>query len=67
MSGTSQIQDQSGMVHVEEGKVLLDGPAGTAVTMTPEAAGETGRRLSDAARHAGALGAAEDGDPAPKA
>jgi hypothetical protein len=41
-----------GSVVVEQGYVLLDGPDGIAVTMSPEAAEETGRRLIDAARRA---------------
>ena len=36
-------------VHIEEGQVIVEGPDGVAVTLTPDAAEETGRRLIDAA------------------
>lgn len=36
----------------EAGQVLLDGPDGVAVAMTPDAAAETGRRLLAAAETA---------------
>lgn len=36
-------------VTAEEGEVHVDGPAGVATSLTPEAAEETGRRLLDAA------------------
>jgi hypothetical protein len=36
----------------EEGMVLLDGPDGLAVTMTPEAAAATGKNLIEAAAEA---------------
>ena len=39
-------------VSAEEGEVLVDGPDGVAVAMTPDAAEETGRRLIDAAAEA---------------
>lgn len=41
-----------GVVSVENGTVLLDGPNGLAATMTPAAAAETGRRLIAAAEAA---------------
>ena len=41
-----------GSVSVEHGQVMLDGPDGVAVAMTPEAALETGRRLIAAAERA---------------
>ena len=42
----------SGEATAEEGVVMLDGPDGVAVTMTPEAADGTGRALIDAAEKA---------------
>jgi hypothetical protein len=39
----------AGRATADSGLVLLDGPNGVAVAMTPEAARETGRRLIDAA------------------
>jgi hypothetical protein len=46
------VETNPGMVSVEKGEVLLDGPDGVAVAMTPEAAEETGRRLIAAAQEA---------------
>lgn len=43
------VQTVAGEVSIEAGQVLLDGPGGIAVTMTPAAAAETGRRLLAAA------------------
>jgi len=37
-------------VTAEQGEVIIDGPDGVAISMTPEAAEETGRRLQDSAR-----------------
>lgn len=39
-------------VNAEEGKVIVEGPDGVAVTLTPDAAEETGRRLISAAADA---------------
>ena len=39
-------------VVAEQGEVLVEGPDGVAVTLTPDAAEETGRRLISAAREA---------------
>jgi len=47
-------QTKPGSVSMEQGQVMLDGPDGVAVTMTPEAALETGRRLIEAAERASA-------------
>ena len=41
--------DQSSKVSVEDGEVVLIGPDGISVSMTAEAADETGRRLRAAA------------------
>lgn len=49
-----------GVAVADQGIVLLDGPDGVAVAMTPEAAAETGRRLIAAA----ATAAAQRADPA---
>lgn len=40
-----QLQKEPGEVTAEAGQVMLDGPDGVAVTMTPEAAVETAERL----------------------
>jgi len=42
----------AGKATAESGVVLLDGPGGVAVAMTPEAARETGRSLIEAADQA---------------
>jgi hypothetical protein len=47
-SAVPQPQSQPGVAVAEEGLVILDGPAGIAVTMTPEAAARTGQSLLDA-------------------
>ena len=39
-------------VTAEQGEVLVDGPDGVAVALTPSAAEETGRRLTRAAQEA---------------
>ena len=41
-----------GEATAEDGFVLLDGPDGAALSMTPDAAEETGRRLNAAAHQA---------------
>ena len=45
-------QKQAGIATAEEGTVMLDGPDGVAVAMTPEAADSTGRSLIEAAEQA---------------
>lgn len=45
-------QVEPGVAGAEDGMVVLDGPDGVAVTMLPEAAEETGRRLIAAAAEA---------------
>jgi hypothetical protein len=42
-------EKKPGVATAENGQVTLDGPAGVAIAMTPEAAAETGRRLIAAA------------------
>ena len=39
--------DDASKVTAEEGEVVVDGPDGVAVSLTPEAAIETGERLQD--------------------
>lgn len=39
-------------VNAEQGKVIVEGPEGVAVTLTPDAAEETARRLISAASQA---------------
>ena len=40
------------VVAAEEGQVIVEGPDGVAVTLTPDAAEETGRRMINAASEA---------------
>lgn len=42
-------REDAGRASAEEGVVILDGPNGVAVTMTPEAAAQTARSLKAAA------------------
>lgn len=49
-------QTLPGKAVAEAGVVILDGPDGIAVTMTPYAALETGKSLMEAARLAGQQG-----------
>jgi hypothetical protein len=44
---TKELYDEPTKVAAEDGKVLLDGPDGVDVAMTPEAAIETRARLID--------------------
>lgn len=46
------LRDDPGVAAAEEGLVILDGPNGIAVSMTPEAAAATGRSLLAAAEEA---------------
>jgi hypothetical protein len=43
------VQSQPGTASAEDGLVILDGPDGVAVTMTPDAARRTGHSLIEAA------------------
>ncbi|TGX56024.1 hypothetical protein E5A73_02615 [Sphingomonas gei] len=45
-------EGQPGVASAEQGLVLLDGPSGVAVSMTPEAAVATGHSLLAAAEEA---------------
>ena len=48
-SSVPQLQTEPGNASAEEGLVILDGPDGVAVTMTPDAAARTGQSLISAA------------------
>jgi hypothetical protein len=50
--------EDPGIATAEQGVVLLDGPDGVAIAMTPRAAEETGRRLVAAALEAASQGSA---------
>ena len=52
MTEPPEPQKCPGNASAEGGQVLLDGPDGVAVSMTPDAADETGRRLIAAAAEA---------------
>lgn len=52
-------ENQPGVATAEQGVVLLDGPDGVAIAMTPAAAEETGHRLVAAAREAASQSSAE--------
>lgn len=45
----NKLHDEASTVTAEHGQVLVDGPDGVAVSMTPDAAVETSDRLLDAA------------------
>lgn len=47
-----QPYDEPGVASVEDGHVVLDGPDGIAITLTPEAAIATGESLARAGRDA---------------
>jgi len=47
--GVPQLHSVSGIATAEDGVVILDGPNGVALTMTPNAATQTGRSLISAA------------------
>ena len=46
------VASEPGIATAESGAVILDGPDGVAITMTPEAAAQTGRNLIEAAEAA---------------
>ncbi|WP_294237602.1 hypothetical protein [uncultured Sphingomonas sp.] len=48
----AQVHDEAGLATAEQGIVMLDGPNGVAVSMTPSAARRTGEGLVAAAREA---------------
>lgn len=59
-TSTEQLQPQGrpGIATAEAGVVMLDGPDGVAIAMSPDAAEETGRRLIAAAAEARGQGTA---------
>jgi hypothetical protein len=48
----SKTHDEPSNVSAEQGEVVVDGPDGVAVTLTPDAAEETSQRLTDGAAQA---------------
>jgi hypothetical protein len=52
LSAVPQPQSVPGLASAEDGLVILDGPAGVAVTMTANAAAQTGQSLISAAEAA---------------
>ena len=46
------VYSDAGKASAERGQVLLDGPDGIAISLTPDAAEETGRSLIEAAAEA---------------
>jgi len=48
----AETEEDPGVANAEQGQVVLDGPDGVAVTMTPDAATETGQSLIAAAEAA---------------
>jgi hypothetical protein len=42
---TGKVEDAPSEISAEDGQVIVDGPDGVAVSMTPEAAAETSHRL----------------------
>ena len=53
----NRVHDKAGEANAEQGEVILDGPDGVMVSMTPDAARQTGRNLAGAADEAGRQGA----------
>ena len=51
MSSVAVFGEPSDVI-VDEGEVMVEGPDGVAVTLTPDAAEETARRLAEAAAEA---------------
>lgn len=49
VSNTPQPETEPGIASAEDGLVVLDGPDGVAITMTPDAAHKTGQSLISAA------------------
>lgn len=58
----TETEEDPGVATAEEGQVMLDGPDGVAVTMTPDAATETANSLMAAAERA--RGQQDDGGEA---
>jgi hypothetical protein len=49
MTMDNKLHDEPSEVQADEGEVLVDGPNGVSVSLTPEAALETSERLVDGA------------------
>ncbi len=64
LPNTPQPQTEAGVATAEDGFVILDGPDGVAVTMTPGAAVGTGHSLISAAAAADRQAAERDGGTA---
>jgi hypothetical protein len=60
MSNEPEVYDEPTKVTVEQGEVILDGPDGVDVKLTPEAARETSNRLWDGAAKAKGQARAKD-------
>jgi hypothetical protein len=58
-----RLYDEASKVEAEEGEVLVDGPDGVAVSLTPDAAIETSERLLDGALSARGQQVAEERRP----
>jgi len=52
MSRDKKPYDEASEVTAEDGQVMIDGPDGVAVSLTPEAAIDTSERLADKAAEA---------------
>jgi len=55
--------DEPSSVAAESGEVIVDGPDGVVITVTPEAAKETGKRLIDKGIEAEGQGSSPDSQP----
>jgi hypothetical protein len=55
-----RLYDEASKVEAEDGEVLVDGPDGVAVSLTPDAAAETSDRLLDGAMTARGQQVAEE-------
>ena len=55
-----RVHDEPSSVETDQGQVIVDGPDAVAVTLTPRAADETGRRLINKAAEAADSGSAEE-------
>jgi len=49
----NRVHQEAGVANAEQGEVILDGPDGVAISMTPDAARRTGKSLTGAADEAG--------------
>ncbi|WP_157218452.1 hypothetical protein [Flavisphingomonas formosensis] len=58
----SKVHAHPSRVSAEKGVVMVDGPDGVAISLTPEAARETADRLAEAAAMAAAQRSLRDGD-----